>query len=367
MRLLKLNSGGQISLTGELFDDIPPYAILSHTWGSDDDEVTFNDLNNGSAENKKGYGKIRFCGEQARKNGLEYFWVDTCCIDKSYGPELQEAITSMFRWYRHADQCYVYLSDVSVNNEGKDGTGKRWKPAFRKSRWFTRGWTLQELIAPKVVEFFSHEGDLLGSKNSLQQLIHEITQIPIEALRGDPLSDFSVNARLRWAENRVTKRQEDRAYSLMGIFDVFMLLIYGEGEHAFVRQQKKIDNLSRTELDEASVKSLKDLKITNPMEDMTRIELSKDRLLDDCYKWILRDPNFQAWHRTDAVPLLWINGDPGKGKTMLMIALARELLNDESRSSGAVTFFFCQNTDLRLYNAVSILRGLILEACYGSP
>jgi hypothetical protein len=119
MRLLKLNSGGQISLAGDFINDVPPYAILSHTWGSDNDEVTFNDLNNGTGNNKKGYAKIQFCAEQARKNGLEYFWVDTCCINKAHGPELQEAITSMFRWYRRADQCYVYLSDVSVDNESR--------------------------------------------------------------------------------------------------------------------------------------------------------------------------------------------------------------------------------------------------------
>jgi SpoVK/Ycf46/Vps4 family AAA+-type ATPase len=168
----------------------------------------------------------------------------------------------------------------------------------------------------------------LGSKSSLEQLIHEITQIPVEALRGGPLSDFGVNERLRWADNRTTKKQEDRAYCLMGLFDVFMPLIYGEGEHAFIRLEKEIETLSKSELDKATMRSLDDLKVTDPQDNMTRIELSKDHLLEDCYKWILQDPNFQAWHGTDAVPFLWINGDPGKGKTMLMIALARELLKD---------------------------------------
>jgi NACHT domain/Heterokaryon incompatibility protein (HET) len=361
MRLLKLNNGGQISLAGDFINDVPPYAILSHTWGSDDDEVTFNDLINGTGDNKKGYAKIRFCAEQARKNGLEYSWVDTCCINKTHGPELQEAITSMFRWYRRADQCYVYLSDVSVDSE------RRWKAALRKSKWFTRGWTLQELIAPNVVEFFSREGELLGSKNSLKELIHEITQIPIKALCGGHLSDFSVNERLRWAENRETKKQEDRAYCLMGLFDVFMPLMYGEGDNALIRLKKEINNISPNELDEATMKSLNDLKITDPLEDMTMIELSKDHLLEDCYKWILRDANFQAWRRTDAVPLLWINGDPGKGKTMLMIALARELSNDVGDNSSVTTYFFCQNTDPRLNNAVSILRGLIWKLAMDHP
>jgi Heterokaryon incompatibility protein (HET) len=168
MRLLKFDDRGELSLTRDLQDDIPRYAILSHTWGSDEDEVTFNDLKVGSGKSKAGYAKIRFCGDQARKNGLEYFWVDTCCIDKANHTELSEAITSMFRWYRDAVKCYVYLSDVSVRNVDDNWTKRTWKLAFRKSRWFTRGWTLQELIAPASVEFFSQEEERLGNKNTLE-------------------------------------------------------------------------------------------------------------------------------------------------------------------------------------------------------
>ena len=80
MRLLKLDSRGELTLTDDLIKDIPCYAILSHTWGADGDETTFKDLGNGSGKSKAGYNKIRFCGEQARKDGLHYFWVDTCCM-----------------------------------------------------------------------------------------------------------------------------------------------------------------------------------------------------------------------------------------------------------------------------------------------
>jgi WD40 repeat protein len=359
MRLLKLGSRGELSMTTNLFKDLPPYAILSHTWGADDEEVTFRDLENGLGKSKAGYDKILFCGEQAKKDGLVYFWVDTCCIDKSSSSELSEAITSMFGWYHDARRCYVYLSDVSARKRDNDGQAQwTWESAFRNSRWFNRGWTLQELLAPNSVEFFSRERERLGNKNELAVQIHEITTIPLTALRGDHLTNFSVFERLRWAEKRETKRQEDMAYCLLGIFDISMSLRYGEGDKAFSRFKQNI---------EEPLKSLNDLQATDPGLDMERIQDSKDPLLKDCYEWILKDPILQEWQDGDTSPLLWIKGDPGKGKTMLMIALVRELSNSMPRKLGAVTFFFCQSTDPRLNNAASILRGLIWKLAQDYP
>jgi hypothetical protein len=234
MRLLELKSNGHVSLTKDLINNIPPYAILSHTWGNDIDEVTFKDLTEGSPKAKTGYNKILFCAARARTNGLQYIWIDTCCIDKSNNAELSEAIISMFRWYRDAAKCYAYLTDVST-------TTQNWTPDFRKARWFTRGWTLQELIAPSSVEFFSVEGELLGSKRLLEQQVHEITGIAVKALRGHALSEFSVSERLSWTEFRQTTREEDKAYSLLGIFNVNMPPLYGEGtESAFRRLHEEI-------------------------------------------------------------------------------------------------------------------------------
>jgi hypothetical protein len=243
MRLLKWETAGVFSLTGNLISDIPQYAILSHTWGGDVEEVTFEDLAKGTGKRKAGYQKIRFCGEEAARHGLQYFWVDTCCIDKSSSAELQESINSMFRWYRDAAECYVYLSDVS--RPAFDSSDKLnqlpWESAFRKSRWFTRGWTLQELIAPASVEFFSKDWEKLGNKKSLERHIHEIAGIPVKVLRGGPLSDFGVTDRMLWADKRETTREEDKAYSLLGIFDVHMPLIYGEGrDNALARLREEI-------------------------------------------------------------------------------------------------------------------------------
>ena len=246
MRLLKLEATGEFSLTNDITYPTTPYAILSHTWGEDDEEVTFEDLKDGSGKTKNGYKKLRFCGQQASRDGLQYVWVDTCCINKSNSTELSEAINSMFRWYRKAAICYVYLADVWT----KDPSSNLWEAAFRNSRWFTRGWTLQELIAPPLVEFFSLNGNRLGDKKSLEVQLHEITGIPVLALRGRPLSDFSFDERVLWARNRDTKREEDLAYSLLGIFDISIPVIYGEGkENAFRRLNRewkyRLDELSQ--------------------------------------------------------------------------------------------------------------------------
>ena len=247
MRLLHFNELGELEWTEFTKDAIPQYAILSHTWGSE--EVSFVDLVNKTGKTKAGYRKILFCGEQATCDKLQYFWVDTCCIDKRNLNELSRAINSMYRWYQNAVKCYVFMSDVSTsgmtNPESHQST---WEAAFRKSRWFTRGWTLQELLAPASVEFFSLQHQRLGNKQSLERQIHEITGIPTEALQGHPLNHFSVTKRMAWAENRETTEEEDGAYCLLGIFGVFMSLIYGEGKaNALNRLRKAINEATYQE------------------------------------------------------------------------------------------------------------------------
>ena len=162
MRFLKFNDHGEPSLIKRHSDDIPAYAILSHTWGADSEEVTYEDLNNGTGRNKSSYDKIRFCAQRSDQDGLRYFWVDTCCINRANFTELSEAINSMFKWYREATRCYAYLSDVP---DPTDPT-LTVESAFSNSRWFKRGWILQELIAPSSVQFFSRTSELLRSKKS---------------------------------------------------------------------------------------------------------------------------------------------------------------------------------------------------------
>jgi ankyrin repeat protein len=233
MRLLKTEADGSLSLVERSDSDIPPYAILSHTWGRDEDEVTFKDWNDGISKSKSGYKKIQSCGEQATKDGLEYFWIDTLCIDKSSSAELSEAINSMYLWYQAAEVCYAYLDDVPS------------KKSFLESRWFTRGWTLQELVAPEKVIFFDDEWNPLGSRVELRKAVSQCTGIPTTLLAGtENLDTFSIAQRMSWAARRQTKRIEDRAYSMLGLFEINMPLIYGEGLNSFVRLQEEIMKIS---------------------------------------------------------------------------------------------------------------------------
>ena len=231
MRLLNSTT---LKLHEFIGSQIPPYAILSHTWG--EGEVSFQELSAGTSVEKKGFEKVKRCCEIAAGDGFEYAWVDTCCIDKTSSAELSEAINSMFRWYKEAEVCYVFLSDVT-----SDEKPELLHSAFRKSRWFRRGWTLQELIAPMHVLFLSRDWKEIGTKWNLQTLLSEITSIHTKALVGtEPLSAFSVAQKMSWVSNRQTTRDEDIAYCMIGIFDINMPMLYGEGMKAFTRLQEQI-------------------------------------------------------------------------------------------------------------------------------
>jgi len=319
MRLLKLEANGEFSLTDDIVGDVPPYAILSHTWGADIEEVTFKDLVEGTGKSKTGYAKIRFCGKQADNDGLKYFWVDTCCIDKSSSAELSMAINSMFRWYRNAEICYVYLSDVTKSDE---------QSAFRESRWFKRGWTLQELIAPKSVEFFSRNKGRIGDKESLKLQIHEITGIDIQALQGTPLSRFSFDERRLWMESRETKLEEDMAYALLGVLGIHMPVIYGEGrEHAFIRLEEEFFKFSKNRYD----------KLPNVPQAAFN---SRKNQHQECLKGTRIEVlhKIKAWAQEhNEKPIFWLNGLAGTGKSTIACTVAREHC-DNGRL--AASFFF---------------------------
>jgi hypothetical protein len=229
----------------EFFEsELPAYAVLSHRWN--DNEVSYQDFLNQSSEDISGskWKKIVDCCSLAREAGWDWIWVDTCCIDKSSSAELSEAINSMFGWYKKARVCYVFLPDLEVT--GKDTSTTR--SDFSQSRWFTRGWTLQELIAPHDVRFFDKRLQCIGTKDSLGEEIESITKIPIGFLNGTSrLEDASVAQRMSWASKRSTTRVEDIAYCLLGIFDVNIPLLYGEGPKAFRRLQQAIMSQSDDE------------------------------------------------------------------------------------------------------------------------
>jgi hypothetical protein len=220
----------------EFIGQVPPYAILSHTWS--EEEVLYCDIGALTAQSKEGYPKLVGCCSKAAEDGFEWVWVDTCCIDKSSSAELSEAINSMYKWYQKATVCYAYLQDVTI--ETCTSTDIFPITEFGRSRWFTRGWTLQELIAPQVVELCSKEWTVIGTKKSLASSIETATGIPITVLRGSHPSSYNVAERMSWASARTTTREEDMAYCLLGLFDVNIPLLYGEGARSFIRLQEQI-------------------------------------------------------------------------------------------------------------------------------
>ena len=226
MRLLHTST---LSLHEFFGDQIPSYAILSHTWG--DEEVTLQDLEKAS-KTRDGYAKITGCCAIALSNGWQWLWIDTCCIDKTSSAELSEAINSMYRWYRDSEVCYAYLTDCYLP------MGKISDVEFCKSRWFTRGWTLQELLAPSTVVFYDRDWCEIGTRSSLTPQISIVTGISSQDM-ADPQS-ASIAAKMSWASKRQTSRVEDMAYSLLGIFDLTMPLLYGEGHNAFKRLQYEL-------------------------------------------------------------------------------------------------------------------------------
>lgn len=212
----------------EFYDaKIPEYAILSHVWG--DEEVSLQMLERIESKKSYGYTKIMRCCDLALSQGWKYVWIDTCCIDKTSSADLSEAINSMYRWYQNAQVCNVYMADVSANNEHLP---------FRNSRWFSRGWTLQELLAPWTVVFYDTNWNDIGTKWGLIDDISQITYITQDQMIDHKRVNIAV--KMSWASLRRTTRLEDTAYCLMGLFDINMPLLYGEGSKAFMRLQHEI-------------------------------------------------------------------------------------------------------------------------------
>ncbi|KAI0472244.1 heterokaryon incompatibility protein-domain-containing protein [Xylaria cf. heliscus] len=269
---------------------VPQYAILSHTWGGDEvtlqewltpasrdhllsllaeleneDPVYENlrerhpfgkDWSHSGPLDTTGYWKILNSCLEARKDGLDYLWVDTNCIDKTSSAELSEAINSMYTWYRNSAICYAYLSDVPVSDPASNATCVGTEKftihlqgssldLFRRSRWFRRGWTLQELLAPKNVRFYSRNWTPIGTKKDMAPLLAEITRVDERyLLYAEDIRSASIAQRMAAVADRTTTRPEDIAYCLLGLFNVNMPLLYGEGAMAFVRLQEEIMKVS---------------------------------------------------------------------------------------------------------------------------
>ncbi|GAW19053.1 hypothetical protein ANO14919_085370 [Xylariales sp. No.14919] len=270
MRLLKTRQYALIE-ANDIPHPFPQYAILSHTWISPKDEITYQDFKQRKADiendifKQKGWAKLKRYCDRAAKDGWEWAWMDTCCIDKTNPADTQEAINAMFRWYQDAGICYAYLEDVDVNITdvnfppdldlddlaGKDHVADR--TSFRhmalkafliKAKWFTRGWTLQELLAPPFLVFVDRAWRRIGTRESWADEIKEASRIEARHLTSFNPTDFhscSIAMRLSWASYRDTTVEEDETYSLLGLFGISLPLIYGEGRlRAFNRLQREL-------------------------------------------------------------------------------------------------------------------------------
>ncbi|KAI6160214.1 heterokaryon incompatibility protein-domain-containing protein [Pisolithus thermaeus] len=236
----------------EDFDDkTATYAILSHRW---EDEVNYDEMTGliktneyygNEVRQRTGYKKIIKSCKQAVQDGHRCIWIDTCCIDRRSSSELSEAINSMYRWYRKSQTCYVYLHDVEDTVFPTRQDFHRFDNASGWPEWFSHGWTLQELIAPKQIKFFNKNWVFIGDKEGLAMMLEKITRIPFDVLKEGHIPRRLCTAEIMsWAADRMTTRVEDRAYSLLGLFGVNMPILYGEGEKAFQRLQVEIIRVS---------------------------------------------------------------------------------------------------------------------------
>lgn len=343
MRLFEINVDGALTFTPRVFEP-PPYAILSHTWSSvPDTEVLYQDILDRTAEAKReSYAKIHFMKEQTQKKGLKHFWIDNCCIDKRNDAELSESIRSMYRWYKNADWCFVYLSDVSAPTSEVMMERGTLKEEFLCCRWLKRGWTLQELLAPSRVEFFARDY-YLGNRTTLAQQIHDATGIHLDVLRGMAPEDFSVETRLRWAAGRQTTIPEDSVYSIMGLCSIIMVPLYGEGKSAAqARFNEEIDKVKQRESVRLAERKSKLDALRFDIMEARRADI-KDPFGQTC-KWILGHPAYQKWVDPTAAErnqgFFWIKGKPGAGKSVLIKYLDMHISCGRDEQRICISYYF---------------------------
>ena len=246
-----ISQGGKVDRQTKVLDfadeETTDYAILSHRRIDEVDYEEMVDLAKIDGEEQDkirqrlGYRKILNSCEQATKDKYEWLWMDTCCIDKRSSAELSEEINSMYRWYENSRVCYAYLHDIQGSSFPTERNTTRYPDFNGWPEWFSRGWTLQEMVAPSVVWFFNKDWRPIGDKDTHTETLEDITGVPRHILTdGLSFERPCVAQIMSWAANRVTTRVEDRAYSLMGLLDVNMPMLYGEGKKAFHRLQLEI-------------------------------------------------------------------------------------------------------------------------------
>jgi hypothetical protein len=370
MRLLHTHSLNLEEFQG---DNTPPYVAASHRWFRSS-EATYQDVRDRRNTNSDGYHKVEAFAQYIRNNipHVKWLWIDTCCINKDSAAELSEAINSMFEWYRNAEFCLAYLADV-------DTTASR--SSLEKSEWFKRGWTLQELLAPRTVLFVTSRWQFIGFKGAvvsgdcwakigcdLEETIHRITSIPVRVLHDYGTSiDLSVEEKLTWMEGRTTTRQEDMSYALYGILDVTLGANYGE-RHEGARQRllaaiHQRDNIALQRAEQYR-------KITHwlsPPDPETNHESACQRHEPLTGDWLLRDARYLAW-KSGSVRSLWANGKAGCGKTILCSTAIEDtrMHSQLARNVGHVIFYF-SFSDSHKQTYRNLVVSLVAQLCNKEP
>lgn len=370
MRLLNVTS---LDFRDFYDDQLPKYVIASHRW-VEGCEVTLQDIMERRNTDKSGYKKIVQFARYVKKHVpmVEWLWVDTCCINKDSAAELSESLNLMFDWYQNAVLCIAYLADVKAAGD---------KGAFKRSEWFRRGWTLQELLAPHLVVFVTEAWEVIGNKGAstyidcgtpsglnLEEDLAAITGIPERILRNYAASSgFNVDKKLRWIEGRTTTKPEDMSYALYGILGVRLGANYGEGYEgarqrllAAIHQQ---DNLRAQQADHFQ----KIVAWLSPPDPLTNHHSARQLHEPQTGSWLLQSSQFQNW-KVASTRHLWMHGNAGCGKTILCSTVI-EYVKAHCKgqpNSGYAVFYFSFSDDKK-QQPVDLLCSLVVQLGWKGP
>ncbi|PIB00559.1 Vegetative incompatibility protein HET-E-1 [Cercospora beticola] len=381
MRLLNIET---FQFTSFRENNRPKYVILSHRW-VEDHEVTLQDVQEGKNTHFSGYEKIvQFSGfVKEHMPGIEWLWVDTCCINKDNSAELSESLNLMFDWYHNAEMCIAYLADVSNDIESQkpdahqvDGKNSNVEEHFAQSEWFRRGWTLQELLAPPTVIFVDRTWKIIGNKGAstngssakfagegLESITTEITGIPEHVLRDyDTCNKFSPNVKMDWMIGRATTRAEDKAYALFGILGIAPGANYGEKyEGAKHRLDMALEHKEGAKRFQSIVDWL------SPPDPWTNHNSARQLQDPGSGDWLLNSDPYENW-KTASDRILWLHGKAGCGKTVLCSTAIEEVKTYcGGRPHAGYAVFYFTFSDSRKQQLVDLLRSLVAQLGWKGP
>lgn len=380
MRLLNVDT---LKFTHFSDEERPIYAIASHRWQKE--EVTYQEVKEERNKSKDGYQKVMDFAKYIKDyvSGVQWLWIDTCCINKESAAELSEAINLMFKWYRNAGVCLAYLADV---DEARD------EQSFQKSEWFERGWTLQELLAPRTVIFVTRTWQVIGNKGAshytysrssvgpgLEKDIAARTGIPEQILYNYNASQgLSVDERLKWMEGRKTSRTEDMSYALFGIFDVADAIVYGEG---YDRARKRLlrlvqydENLAEQQAQQARERAAQQAKRFRdivawllPSDPWTNHKSARERHEHQTGTWLLNCKEYRDW-KSGSLQHLWVYGKAGCGKTVLCSTAIEDVkAHCESAVNVAYAVFYLSFSDDRKQRYEDALLSWVAQLGWREP